>query len=107
REAKNGKTTVLCIGESPFQALGLKMNFYRHPNLTVLNSEKIDTLSQLHPGMHQGELFVFTWRKPDEQTIARHNLEQVYSAMPEWVKKFNFNNWADRTKIGMYYRVRK
>lgn len=105
REAQKGKTTVLCIGESPFQALGLKMNFYRHPNLAVLNSENADTLSRITANRVDGQLFVFSWHKLDGETINRYKLEQVYSSMPEWVKKFNFNNWADRTKIGVYYKV--
>ncbi|MBW7912814.1 MAG: hypothetical protein H3C54_03735 [Taibaiella sp.] len=105
--AGKGKTTVLCIGESPYQALGLNMNFYRHPNLQVLNSANTDTLTEITTHQPDKDIYVFSWHKPDDETIRHYNLELVYSSFPEWMKKFNFNNWAERTRIGVIYRVKE
>lgn len=106
-QAEQGKTTVLCIGENPYQALGLKINFYKHPNLNVINSTSADTLHQITANTLQGEIYVLKWGKLDENIINQYKLEQVYSSLPEWIKKFNFNNWQERTKIGVIYRVGK
>lgn len=105
--AGKGKTTVLCIGESPYQALGLNMNFYRHPNMQVLNSANTDTLTEITAYQTDREIYIFSWHNPDDETIRLHHLELVYSSFPEWLKNFNFNNWAERTRIGVIYKVRK
>lgn len=104
QQSAEGNTTLLCIGENIYKAVTLNMNFYRHSNLEVLTVDNADSLNMVIPGE---KVYVYSPRMLNEETIEKYQLVQVYSSLPGWIKKFNFNNWQERTKIGVIYRAEK
>lgn len=101
RQAGNGATTLLCIGENPYQAVTLNMNFYRHKNLDVQQIDNMDALLNMNI---KEQAFLYSPRMLDAATVENYQLVQVYSSLPEWIRKFNFNNWLERTRIGVIYK---
>jgi phosphatidylinositol glycan class B len=103
-QAREGKTLLLCIEDNPYQAVTLNMNFYRHKYLDIIQVDNLDTVAKTSGNER---VFLFSPRMLDEATIKQYRLEQVYSSLPGWIRKFNFNNWQARTRIGVIYKVRK
>ena len=48
---------------------------------------------------------LFVTRKPDSISEAGYKFRLIYSTLPEWVKRFNFNNWVERTKLWSVYEM--
>lgn len=77
------------------------MNFYRHKNLDV---QQIDNMNALLNMNIKEQTFLYSPRMLDAATVENYQLVQVYSSLPEWIRKFNFNNWLERTRIGVIYK---
>ena len=48
---------------------------------------------------------LFVTRNPDSIRETGLKYRLVYSTLPEWIKKLNFNNWVERTKLWYVYEI--
>ena len=89
----------ISIGENPYLG-STELKFYQRENLEVLQVSEFKDIYQYQNGV---KLFVTA----DKDLIAELDQDQklVYTALPEWVKKFNFNNWVERTKFWRVYEI--
>lgn len=92
--------TLYYIRENPYRR-ALMIGFYRKPGLTtteVTNVEALDTL--------RGTCFLAMKTSRQGLTALKHRkVHLVYSSLPEFVKRFNINNWLDRTQVWYLYRL--
>lgn len=105
QQAEQQPVTLVSIHESPYNQVTLESNYYKHPNLTTIVIEDITQLPSTIDSINNKEIYLFSPRKIEEEAAKQHHLTWVYSAFPDWLLKFNFNNWQERSKIGMIYRV--
>ena len=99
-----GYTHLYCIGEWPYNVITLNVNFYKS---CKLQTHTIDRVQQLDTLKTTSLSYVYSPRILDEQTTKMYKLERVYASLPDWVLKYNFNNWQERTKLKVIYRVSK
>jgi len=90
---------LFSIGENPYLG-STELKFYQQENLEVLTVSEFDEIFLYHNGVR---LFVSADKDLINELDQQHKL--VYSALPEWVKKFNFNNWVERTKFWRVYEI--
>lgn len=84
---------------SPFGS-GLPYKFYMRPDIEVYPLDVIDTIVP-EPGRQV--FFVTT----DVDMVKRYlpHSKVVYSSLPQWLKRFNFNGWVDRTTFNYVIEV--
>ncbi|MCB0699517.1 MAG: hypothetical protein H6551_07680 [Chitinophagales bacterium] len=105
KSANKGTVTLICLNESPYNRVTLESNFYKHTNLNIIVLDNLEQLSDTLDAIHTDEVYYFSPRQVDKETVEKYNMERVYSSLPDWLLKFNFNNWQERTKVGTIYRL--
>jgi len=92
-------TTIICIGEPLFSLAGLKANFYKPKNIkeTILKDE--NELSTFLSTNNQDSVIVFKKAASLNNIPINYTCKRIYCMFPEWVLKFNINNWEDRANI--------
>jgi len=106
KKAKENKVTLLCIGESPYTQVTLPVNFYKHKNLEIQVVDAPENLpAAIDNIQNDRQTYLYNPRMIDMSILGDHSAERVYSSLPDWLLKFNFNNWQERTRIGTIYKV--
>lgn len=95
-----GPTTLYYIKSSPYQRVQLDTVFYRRKNLGIREIHSIDEID-----LASDQICLFVTRKPDSVSETAHQYKLIYSTLPEWVKRLNFNNWVERTKLWYVYEI--
>ena len=93
-------TTLYYIKSGPYQRVQLDIVFYRRSNLEMREIRSID---EIH--LDIGRLCLFVTRNPYSIREIEYKYKLVYSTLPEWIKKLNFNNWVERTKLWYVYEI--
>ena len=93
-------TTLYYIKSSPYQRVQLEIIFYRRSNLEM---REIRSTNEIDLGSDRPCLFVT--RNPDSIRETGYTYILIYSTLPEWIKKLNFNNWVERTKLWYVYEI--
>jgi len=89
-------TELFYIEKNPYHRV-LEVKYYKRENLTI---KQIDSIDQIPEG--ERHLLVIDKRlKAKDDRIG--NL--VYSTFPNWLLKYNFNNWQERTFSWYVYEV--
>jgi len=92
-------TYFFSIGENPYLG-STEMRFYQREDLEVISVNSFDEINQ---HKDRAKLFITADKNLIKELDQNHKL--VYTAIPEWVKKFNFNNWVERTKFWRVYDI--
>lgn len=85
--------------EVPFYFLGL----------STIRIQDLADLAELAERLQSGEAVLFFSQHPREKQLQENGLEyeRVCSALPDWLLRLNFNNWAERASSYPVYRVSK
>ena len=92
-------TTVLYIEKDPYRRV-LNINYYKRDTLAikeVQNAEEIE--------LSDTRKTVFVTTKPQEVAGLEFQSRLIYRTLPEWVRKYNFNNWIERTRLWWAYEL--
>jgi len=93
-----------------YSMYGSRASFYKNQDI---NTVYIDSLSQINKFLEtsqpQTALFLDKHIRNGEffNGIKGYKTEMVYSYLPAWIGKINFNNWEERTEIWRIYRFSK
>lgn len=94
--------TVYALEPSPMHNI-ISMTFYNGPNMTsTLLTKK--QLKALEP--KPGDFLIIPQQQENQVARFGGRLERIYSGYPDWVLRYNFNNWTKRTGVWRIYRVR-
>ena len=80
--------------------LELNINYYKRETLAikeVQNAEEIE--------LSDTRKTVFVTTKPQEVAGLEFQSRLIYRTLPEWVRKYNFNNWIERTRLWWAYEL--
>lgn len=102
RRNMKGTTKLYYTGTSPYEIITLNVNYYKPSRLEL---RSIDSLQQLPAGYYA--TYFYSSKLLDKQTTEKFHLQREYTSLPDWLLKYNINNWQERTKIGVIYRVRR
>ncbi len=91
---------VLYYDQSDPYQLCYNIYFYRRPGMVT---RKIDSPASI-PDRGDSLTYFVTTRPPDFRG-ADGRRELVYYALPEWMKRFDYNGWIERTRFWRIYRI--
>jgi hypothetical protein len=93
--------------KSSYEIVGLKINFYRSPNVNCIVLNNDDEFSN-YLYEHKTETAYLLERKISAtNNIVGYKKENVYCFFPDWVLYFNINNWQERSRIWNIQRFKK
>ena len=92
--------TLYCLGKDPYRRV-LNIQYYKRDNLTI---RAIQSVAEVNLDSTDKALLVT--RQPEKLRGSEYSYELIYRTLPEWVKKFNINNWLERTRLWHVYEVR-
>jgi hypothetical protein len=93
----------LCYFENhPYHRARVDVHFYKKKNLTFV---PIDSIRQITFPKDTAMLLAVT--KPIKGIPDNMESTPVYSSLPPWVTRFNFNNWVERTSFWYVYELKK
>jgi phosphatidylinositol glycan class B len=87
-------TTLYFVESNPYVRV-IDVHFYKRSNLEIKSVKSIDEVP-----LNQKCLFVLT-KRVDHPRLSKN----VYASYPEWILKFNFNNWVDRARGWYVYEL--
>lgn len=94
-----GPITLYYINENPFER-AKEINYYKRGSLIIRKAE-----SPGKPESVPGKKYLIAIRSKDPEIALFDKNKLVYSSYPEWIKRFNFNHWLDRTKFWYLFEV--
>lgn len=94
------KSVLYYSGANPYHRVE-DVYFYKRPGLQIL---EIDSLQQISGTSDQPLLFVSKKRLIDAPPGL--NMELIYSSFPDWVLKYNYNHWIERTNCWYVYELK-
>lgn len=95
----SSSATLYYKEENPYHR-ALDISYYKRANLAIKRVASWDQLTNDPPGIK-----LIVTRKKDPVDPFTMNKKLIYSSYPEWIRKFNINNWVDRTNIWIVYEV--
>ncbi len=94
----HGPTVLYHLGKNPYHRI-TEVYFYKRANLEI---KQIDSLDEIKDLEGRTELLVVDQKQQLEETYTK---KPVYNTFPNWLLKFNFNNWQKRTKSWRVYEL--
>ncbi len=79
----------------------LNIHFYKQPDLEVTRISSVTDIKRKNYYK-----ILFSTDHPEQLIGNENNWRLVYSTLPEWIKKFNFNHWQDRTRFWYVYELK-
>jgi phosphatidylinositol glycan class B len=100
--------TLYSVGSPPYTALGSDIHFYRRPELAYLGLGSWQEAEKVL-AMEKGGilLFIHTLEMPPDAQSLKSRCQLIYSTLPAWVTKVNFNQWLSRTRSWSLYRCQE
>lgn len=100
--------SLLSVDGDCFEVAGYPITFYRFPGTEIKpinNYTELEALVSATSGVSWVSRKGFSL--PDDAVNLKRWCQLTYSAFPEWVSRFNFNGWIERTRIWNIYQCQK
>jgi phosphatidylinositol glycan class B len=102
------KTTVLCLQVYLFGLSdNLHANFYKPNYINEIIFKTEDDINNYIVNSSQDSIVVYTNSSKLGNVLAKYKHKRIYTLYPEWVLKYNINNWQDRANISCLYTLYK
>jgi GPI mannosyltransferase 3 len=79
----------------------IALNFYKSKTITSVDSCNLDSLRLANPG----KTLIYTSDNNSLSNLQNYQMKKVYSSFPEFLFRFNFNNWTDRVNKVFIYEI--
>lgn len=101
------KTDLLCTEKDAYELVGCKVNFYKPQNLNswVFKSDQ-EISSYLSENKPESVLLLERKLSVDHE-FTNYYKENMYCLFPDWILKFNFNNWQSKARIWNISKLQK
>jgi len=96
-------STLIYVHDNPFERVGVTMEFYKNQNLKLLPGYLKPDYLATNP---KEPVYVVTQTNTYPPWDSEKKFPLVYQSIPQWLTKFDFNNWLERTKVFQLYRIR-
>jgi hypothetical protein len=92
--------------KEPRKNYPLNMPFYKFPNQKQLTWHTDPRFRNDTLALKNGDLFFFTEvLNPVPQAPPGFQMKRVFHYYPDWIRKFNANDWQSRTRIYEAYEI--
>ncbi len=100
------ESTVYFVMNEPRKNFPLNMPFYKFPNQQQLTWYTDPLFMNDTLALKSGDLFFFTEvSNPVPQAPPGFQMKRVFHYYPDWIRKFNANDWQSRTRIYEAYEI--
>jgi len=89
--------TLYYISENPYYR-AKEVHYYKRENLKIIKAQLPGD-----PVFLKGKKYLIAVRGKDPELSLFKGHKLVYASYPEWIKRFNINNWLDRTQSWYIY----
>jgi GPI mannosyltransferase 3 len=100
-----GKQLLLCEKQPVYQLVGVEANFYKPKGVRVLKMAEGDTIAVCLAKEQAASALFISQSMTLRQVTGNCKAERIYCILPDWLRKFNINNWQDRSRVWSIYRV--
>ena len=97
----------MCVGEPLFNLSTLTVNFYKPKNITETVFKDETELNKFLAINAQDSVIVFKKTATITNIPINYTSKRIYCMFPEWILKFNINNWEERANIWSIYILYK
>jgi GPI mannosyltransferase 3 len=91
--------TLYYLDEDPYHK-ALDIHYYKRADLTIKKAESAEQLNA-----DTSAIFLLAVRNRNGMAGQVGNKRLIISTLPQWVRRFNFNHWVDRTEAWKVYEV--
>ncbi len=91
--------TLCYVSENPYYR-AKEVHFYKRASLNIKNFKDSSGKE-----MASGKKYLLALCKKDAKPVSKKNQKLIYATYPEWIKRFNFNNWLDRAQVWYVYEI--
>ncbi len=103
KKCADGQQKIWAEKENPYRLVGVRANFYQPKNLEIHVFENVENLPTER--LKTGDL-VLTRQPTNFDFLKDKKLERQFSRLPDWLRKFNFGGWQERSKIWEIWEVK-
>lgn len=108
RAEASAENSILVYAEksAPHKAVGLPMNFYRHPKLEFRVAQRFVRLRRKADELPPKFLYI------SQKLVLRDSLpgyghRRVYTFFPDWILGLNVNDWQSRSRVYSVHEIEK
>jgi GPI mannosyltransferase 3 len=108
KEAVRRPFSLLVLEHSPYRVSDFPINYYRPPQVTIVNLRNADSLKRMIKESKE-PLFIGTrtFVVPDSLKDASIEWKVECRSIPQWLKNFNINHWLSRVRVWTIYSVKR
>jgi phosphatidylinositol glycan class B len=103
----DNKTIVLSQTSNPYKLLSNFANFYKSSSIEYIVYSDKEELSKILEEKRPKEVLMFKREIEPNLQIDSYHIEESYCIYPDWLLKYNFNDWQSRTKIWMILKLKR
>lgn len=81
------------------------MNFYKAEGVRVVTMKEGDTIGACLKKENVASALFVSPSMTLRQLQGNCNPERIYCILPDWLQRFNFNNWQERSRVWSIYKV--
>lgn len=104
RHAQRQPTVLAAVGHSPYNTVGLEANYYKPRQLPIGIIRQPEQLAGI-TNEANGKQVLFLDYDLDPSELEGYHYERVFCLFPDWILKFNVNDWQRRSNIWAIYKI--
>lgn len=105
--ANANKALMLSLKQGPYDCGILNIHFYRADSLQTLVFNSDSALLQYIEQEEPKTFWMLSENIITESKYPAYESRQLYSTIPSWIAKFDFNGWVSRSGIWILYEFQK
>jgi phosphatidylinositol glycan class B len=94
--SRKSDMTVLCKQRDVYELSGLYVNFYRSPSVHTILLNNDAEISNYLQEFKPDSIFLVERNFLTDNKYAGYSIRTIYGNRPQWIVKFNFNNWISK-----------
>jgi hypothetical protein len=99
--------SILTVAHSPYLLSDFPINYYRPPNLSIVETHTADSLKRVIKASKEPVIvWSMTFELPDSLKDPSVTWKVECRSIPPWLKYFNINHWLSRIRVWTIYSAR-
>ena len=99
--------TLVYFDQSPYRLSDVEVNFFKNPSVHLVRIDSTSELNKLLQAPQGRDLLYLSHEITPEATVAASHPQRLYCLFPDWLLRYNINNWQDRSHIWTIYKISK
>lgn len=106
KHAQKQNTVLIAMGKTPYELVTVPVNFYRPEQLTVQVATSNEAIAGIAGKAGNASVLLLCYTLLPPERIPGYEIKKVYCFLPDWITRFDFYSWQERSRIWVVYEVR-